>query len=544
MSYQRIRWINIGILLFFFICTIIMAAMLQQYRSPEFSVESGFYEEPFYLEIRGGGTIYYTLDSSVPTEESLLYSGPILIDDASKKDNVYSSIQSVSPLLNEELIKLGLVPNRGYVVPKKVDKCNVVRAISVDDFGNRSDISTGIFFVGFDEKIGYDGLNIVSVITDPSNLFDYFDGIYVDGIDYAKWMAARDLTEIYDYEDWSRGNYRRRGKTARREAIFSVWDIEKYTPINILVDISIQGGGARAWIPKNFNVYKKDKNILPWFSNNQESYNLNAGGQDRNTKLRDRLVNEFTSDLKMGTRQFKPCAVFLDGEYWGTYHLTERFDESYFETKYSINRNEVIMIKTGSIEIGKSSDLQLYQDMVDVIIQMDMSEKNAFDEVCKIIDLESFLDYYATEIYIANTDWPSANYALFRSRDKGSTQYEDTRWRWLIYDVNHSMKKFDLDIDGIAKSDILFESLISNNDIYGMLVERLVFLAKEVFNPEIVEKYIDEYAIQLGAAIENEYYRYYGENVEKDMFYSNCDQVKDFFHKRYDYIISMYRSAS
>ena len=48
------------------------------------SMESGFYDSPFYLEMScDRGEIRYTLDSTEPDEHSLLYTGPILIEDAS-----------------------------------------------------------------------------------------------------------------------------------------------------------------------------------------------------------------------------------------------------------------------------------------------------------------------------------------------------------------------------------------------------------------------------------------------------------------------------
>ena len=67
---------------------------LQQVR---FSVASGFYDEPFWLEMEAdGGEIYYTLDSSEPNEHSIPYTGPIEIRDASPNENVYSTITDVS----------------------------------------------------------------------------------------------------------------------------------------------------------------------------------------------------------------------------------------------------------------------------------------------------------------------------------------------------------------------------------------------------------------------------------------------------------------
>lgn len=50
---------------------------------PEFSVQEGYYTElqPLKLSAYGTGKIYYTMDGSIPNENSTLYTAPIILDD-------------------------------------------------------------------------------------------------------------------------------------------------------------------------------------------------------------------------------------------------------------------------------------------------------------------------------------------------------------------------------------------------------------------------------------------------------------------------------
>jgi len=148
-----------------------------------FSEESGFYENEFYLSLYAPTEeIYYTLDGTEPTKESIKYEAPILVQDASNNPNTYSMRTDVSAgFLTEEITENG-GSIFGYQAPGyEVDKCTVLKVVYFDENGNKSKTAERLFFVGFGDKSGYDNVNIISITTDPENLFDKDAGIYVLG---------------------------------------------------------------------------------------------------------------------------------------------------------------------------------------------------------------------------------------------------------------------------------------------------------------------------------------------------------------------------
>ena len=554
--YRRVVFFSLGVIALVALAAFAVAQPGQRAASASpirFSVPSGFYDEPFSLELDADGEdIFYTLDSTDPDAHSIRYAGPITIRDASPKENVYSAITDVSPYMNPELLRQNSMQvKRYYQVPDQpVDKATVVRAVSVDRFGNRSKVCEAVYFVGFGEKTGYEGMNIMSIVTDPTNLFDHGKGIYVmgdafDSIVNSDGHVEMDVSKVFSWD----ANYRQSGRDWERPAEIHCFDPDGNIVFSGEYGIRIQGRANRANLPKNLNIYaRKQYGAQTMDTGNlfDTRYSLNRmtlyyGSSD--LLLTDYLAEMLTDGMDITDREMAPCVMFLDGEYWGVYWLTPRFKEDYLSQKYDVDPRNIVQIKHARLEIGQEEDKALYDDMVEYIADHDMSDPDNYARACELLDIQSCIDYFATEIYIANTDWPINNIALWRTRYKSDTDYSDCRWRWILFDLEQGMHPEWVTVNSwreAANRDPVFASLLKNEGFTAALREKLMALASDTFEPERVRAFVEAYKARMAGPIQKKYQRFTHETMTLQDFYDGCDSIVGFFRQRREYVIEKY----
>lgn len=505
-----------------------------------FSRESGFYEEPFELELSApiGAKIYYTLDGSEPDENAALYVDPLKIDDATAHPNTYSMRTDVSA---EFLSDSPVNKSPGYLI----DKCTVVRAVYQDADGNLSEVKTESYFVGFEAKPGYQNLNVISIVTDPDNLFDPDKGIYVWGRECDSYFE-----EFLD-PFWPSGieNFCQHGFAWERPADIQMFSTDRESILEQSCGIRVQGGGSRTRYPKSLNLYARgnysraERFYIDLFGTGYmaDTLTLSAGGQDTVTKFRDMFVAALSRDRNFCTMNYIPCAMFLNGEYWGVYWLTERYTDVYLGYYYDTNADNVIMVKNGRLAEGEEEDMSLYFGMMKYLNDMDMSLTANYESAGYVIDLQSYIDYYATEIYIgSDIDWPGTNEALWRAREtSGDNSYEDGRWRWMLFDVNTSSLATSLikndTLAYVMERSELFHNLSQSSEFKRQFTTTIMDFANTSFSPEHTESVISDYMDFIAEPIDLHLDRFYGEDTTGSFDEAMAD-IRNFLKHRKEYI--------
>ncbi|WP_286081036.1 CotH kinase family protein [Parablautia intestinalis] len=517
-----------------------------------FSKESGFYKEPFELEIKvKTGAVYYTLDGTRPDKNSIKYEDPILITDASDNDNIYSMRTDVSTGFDKEEIEKISFDYPGYRVPDyKVDKATVIRAVSYDELGNCSDEKTAVYFVNYADKTGYEGMNILSIVTEPSNLFDYETGIYVTGKSYDEYVDKyRGGDEYYWREEfWALwlANYRNRGIEWERKAECQFFDETGKMILQQKCGIRVRGGISRGYNPKSLNIYARkeyDGNKVLQADLFGTGYYPSAvtlfqGGNDVQTKAKDYIVSTTVKNFNVTTMNYKPYVLFLNGEYWGVYWLNEKYNEEYFVHQYGVSENDVIMIKGGTLEVGEEDDLKYYSLMYEFCSQSDITKEINYEKVCEMIDIESYIDYYAIMIYIGrSSDWPKANFGLWRTKKTDNSPYGDDKWRWIIWDLNSAGFSISLDsIEYVMENDAMFKNMMTNDTFRAELFLRIEELADTVFEAEKMNGILAEFQNFMTEPLRKHNKRFLGDDSLIN-FYEEMEKLRIFFEERKAYLI-------
>lgn len=474
------------------------APIYQKINTPVFSFGSGFYEDEFELEITStdNAEIYYTLDCSEPTINSNKYKKPIKIYDKSSEDNFLKSRKDTSA--------------RGTNVESPVDKGMVVRAIAISEDGNKSEIVTNTYFIDQD-NYKTKNANVVSLVTDPSNLIDGEKGIYVRGKAYEDWVDAGSLGDAPTY------NFEKSGRDWERECNFTLFEKGDYT-FSQDCGMRIHGYGGRTYYIKSFNIYARNSYGEKYFTNpifdkfnNVKSIVLKYDRYSNNSeKFRDGFLQSLMADTNVDIQEYEMCTLFLNGEYWQTYMIMEKYSDDSLAEEYGVNKEDVVIIKEGSLDEGSKSDLNSYNELIQFAKTAKFEKDINYDKLEELIDIDSFIDFYSTQLYYNHFDFSyRKNVLVWKTRTKKDDKYNDGRWRWMLYDfdyaavTNTTLTKGDITVTYDYKTDtfnenflyatefiddVFFHNFMENERFKERFIARFFDLANTNFSKENVEK--------------------------------------------------------
>ncbi|MBO5526274.1 MAG: CotH kinase family protein [Clostridia bacterium] len=408
------------------------------------SHQAGIYEQSFILRVakeKSTNEIYYTTDGTTPTASSTLYREKegILISDCTQTASYSLSNKSVYAYPE-------------YKEPKRVHHATPLRLIEVDKQGNTVASKTASYIVK-DDALSYYTVPVVCITSSPSDFFGK------NGM-----LSQQNLANEQKYD-----------------MTVEFFDGDRY--FSRSSKIKLGGNWTRYGFPnKTFNVnMKKDENgnknekigfsvfgdqkkedmtgVLP----STTRFRLHTGANDTiGSFFSDALVHRLSENLNVSTTSYRPCILYLNGEYWGLYALREWYSADYFEDNYGVDKDNVLYvdrtysawmnpycmeIKDGDEELGRG----LIDELMQFVLNADLSDQKNYEKLCSMVDMESLADLVLIHSYVGNWDFMYNNLRMWRTIvPEPGNPYGDCRWRFCVHDADFSFETVSAD-DGLPE---------------------------------------------------------------------------------------------
>ena len=392
------------------------------------SLPEGFYPSAISVELSAGASdIYYTLDGSNPDMSSIKYTSPININETT----VLKAFSTKTNYLPSPVIY------KSYFINEETD------------------------------------IPVISLIADPSDLFDPDSGIYTN---YTM--------------DWE------------RPAHVEFFEDDKSPGFSKNCGIEIYGNQSAEWPQKSISVKFKDKYgvskidypLFPefWLNRFKAFVLRNAGNDFQYTHIRDAVMQTLVKDLDIDYQEYRPATSFINGEYWGIYNIREKINEHYIANRHGVDPDNIDLLENNMSPIV--GDSLSYQQLIDYISTNDMTTDAAYNFIDSVIDLDECILYFAAQAYYDNLDWPGTNIKFWRERSASG------KWRWILFGVEFGFGLYahDYTEDHISFMFSPVETRYSNPP-WATLLQR-----KLIENPTFKNRFVNQIADLLNTNFKSE----------------------------------------
>ena len=437
---------------------------MTQTPSPSASLASGRYASSLSVSLQSQqpATVHYTLDGSEPSQASPLYTSPIAIG-----------------------------------------KTSVLRARSFASGELPSSVASFSYIIAEPTPLA-----TLSVVTDPNHLFDESTGIYSYGnhaeATFPFWGANFN-------ESWTRPAHvtftEANGQGFSKDVGIELFGVFGRRTARKSIELKTTGA---------FSGGSIDYPIFPGYSvSSFENLILRSSSNDWDkTIFRDVLTQSLMTEAGLDTQAARPVVVYVNGEYWGVFHLREKMDEKYVEAHFGVKKKDLDLLEgyigssSSQLEVKEGSE-EAFLSLFDYIKANDLSNPNVYAKVAEQLDIENFIAYSAAQIYMDNYDWPGNNIRFWKSQAAGS------KWRWLVYDTDytfalHPDNSYATNTLGHVLSDdpgpywkswagasVMLQKLLENDSFRRAFIQKFRDYSVGVFEPSHVINRINQMEARL-----------------------------------------------
>jgi len=241
-------------------------------------------------------------------------------------------------------------------------------------------------------------------------------------------------------------------------------------------------------------VYGDRQVIYPFFPDSDLStfkrLILRTSSQDwKFSKIRDAFISELVeNNLAVDTMDWRPCVLYVNGEYYGLYEIRENIDQYYMAAHFGADPDNVDIIKGNAIVLEGS--MSEYSKLLNYVKTHDLAQEDAYQHVLGLIDEQSLIDWVIAETFFNNLD--SGNKKFWRERKDGA------QWRWALFDLDWALFPTTYKLN-ILKNDLLDPAGHGQSNFFDSSLQ-----VKLMENPDFEKLFIDRYAELINSTFQTD----------------------------------------
>ncbi len=458
-----------------------------QVASPIFSHKGGFYQNQMHIELSSTDnvSIYYTIDGSVPTQQSKKYSEPI-----------------------------------------QINTTTYIRAVCIKSGFLNSTTITNTYF--FNENFH---LPVVSLVANENNFFGN-TGIFTNP------YTGKEVEVHLEYFDYQKnkgfsinGGMKIHSPDGRNQDAFRFYARSIYDAKEI-----------------NYKIFKQ-KNLAKFerFVFRSAGNDLLQSGYTHLRDPLIQVLNG-SLEKPADYSAYQAVNVFINGRYWGIYNLREREDLEYIENTFG-NQNDLDFLEHAfgypGLRNTIEGDWNFYNQINNELKNTDLSIDENYNYYKQFIDIEEFITYWNVEIFTGNADWLANNIKFWRDKPNGKWrwvlwdldhafgypfEYNGINFanpNWNTLENSLSLNGFRTGENGFY--NVYIRSFMANQHFKHQFINRAADLLNTIFLPSNTLKILDSLKNELSTDVERHFQKW-GSSMSQ--WETNIQVIKNYLSQR------------
>ena len=270
----------------------------------------------------------------------------------------------------------------------------------------------------------------------------------------------------------------------------------------------------------------------------------NSGSDWNRSYIRDVLLTGLLQDdsWDLEHQAGRPTQVYINGQYWGIYHLREKINARFLADHHpEVDKENIDLIEHE--KTVKQGSIGEYSKLRNFVYNKDLSEAANYRDLGQLMDIDNYQRLQIAQTHFDNRD-AGGNIRYWKPKTP------DSRWRWILYDVdqgfglhqeegaNRNSLKFYTKANGPAWpnppwSTLFQRKLLANPEYRRYFVNRTLDYLHTDFAPVTVVAAIERRVAGLEYDIPRQFERWRG---KEENWRIHLDRLRAFGRQRPAYL--------